>query len=324
LRILVTGGAGYIGSHVCKLLKSNGYSPVVFDSFERGFKRSIKWGDYISGDLREPDSIKAALMSQDFDGVMHFAAFAYVGESIHEPKKYLENNVMGTINLLEAMKNVNTKKLIFSSTCAVYGTPKSSPVTESHAIKPESPYGLSKVMAESVIQQYKDLGIIKPIILRYFNVVGSDPDAEIGECHEPETHILPIAIEAAIGIRDKFVVFGDDYKTKDGTGIRDYIHVNDLASAHIKAYEMIDSLYKEQNVFNLGTEKPYSVLEIIKIVEKVTSSKINLEFEKRREGDAEALYADASNAKKYLSWTPKYPDIEDSILHAHKWLKKFR
>ena len=321
MKILVTGGAGYVGSHVCKLLAAQGHQPVVFDNLERGNRDAVKWGEFILGDLRDSQSIQDAMADASFDGVMHFAAYAYVGESIHEPKKYLENNVMGTINLIDAMVNNNIRRLIFSSTCAVYGTPETSPVSESHAIQPESPYGLSKVMAENVIQQYRKLDLIDPVILRYFNVVGSDPDGEIGECHEPETHIIPIAIEVAMGRRDEFLVFGDNYKTQDGTGVRDYIHVNDLAAAHIKALENISDL-TEHYVFNLGTEMPYSVLEIIKNVEVVTSSKIKLNFVDRREGDAESLYANASLAKKYLSWEPSFPDIRLSILHAYSWFKK--
>lgn len=321
MKILVTGGAGYVGSHVCKLLAKKRHIPVVFDNLERGNREAVRWGDFILGDLRDARSIQNAISSGEFDAVMHFAAFAYVGESIHEPKKYLENNVMGTINLIDAMASNSVRKLIFSSTCAVYGTPESSPVSETHAIQPESPYGLSKVMAESVIQQYRKLGLIDPVILRYFNVVGSDPDGEIGECHDPETHILPIAIEAAMGKRNEFSVFGNDYATKDGTGVRDYIHVNDLASAHIKALENISELV-DFNVFNLGTEKPYSVLEIVEHVEAVIGAKINIDVQGRREGDAEALYANASLAKKYLAWSPDYTDIKSSIQHAYAWAKK--
>ncbi len=321
MNILVTGGAGYIGSHVCKLLAAQGHSVSVFDNIERGSASAVKWGPLIEGDLRDKSSIINAFKNNDFDAVMHFAAYAYVGESMQMPDLYLENNVLGTLNLLAAMNKSGVRKLIFSSTCAVYGSPETIPVTEENEVTPESPYGLSKLMAEQAIFQYQSLGHIEPVIFRYFNIVGSDPECEIGEVHEPETHIVPIALEVAAGIRDEFCVFGKDYCTQDGTCIRDYIHVVDLAQAHINAL----SLKPEKNVkriYNLGNDIPYSVLDIIKLVERVTEKVIPLRYEKRRSGDAEALYASSLRAREELEWEPKYPELDSAINHAWNWLKK--
>lgn len=319
MNILVTGGAGYIGSHVCKLLSQQGHSVSVFDNLERGNASAVKWGPLIKGDLRDKSSIINALEINDFDAVMHFAAYAYVGESMQVPDLYLENNVLGTFNLLAAMKKSGVRKLIFSSTCAVYGSPETIPVTEDHEISPESPYGLSKVMAEQAIFQYQSLGYIDPVIFRYFNIVGSDPECEIGEVHDPETHILPIALEVAAGIREEFCVFGNDYNTKDGTCIRDYIHVVDLAQAHINALSL-KSEKDVKRIYNLGNDIPYSVLDIIKSVENVTGKTIRLKYEKRRGGDAEALYASSSRARKELEWKPKYSELDSAINHAWNWL----
>ena len=273
MKILVTGGAGYIGSHACKLLKEQGHTVVVFDNLERGSRHAVKWGEFILGDLRNKSDILQAMEGANFDAVMHFAAYAYVGESMEKPGMYLENNIYGTLNLLNAMNQCNVKTLIFSSTCAVYGSPDTIPVTEKTGINPESPYGLSKHIAEKLIFQYQDLGLINPIIFRYFNVIGSDPDCEIGEEHDPETHILPIALEVANGDRDAFHVFGKDYNTKDGTCIRDYVHVLDLVQAHIDALK-IKPVKNKQYIYNLGNDIPYSVMDIVSATERVTNKPI--------------------------------------------------
>ena len=315
--ILVTGGGGYIGSHACKKLASLGYSPIVFDNFERGNKDSVIWGDHFVGDLQDENSLNALFEKYSIDAVMHFAAFAYVGESTDNPHMYIKNNVLGTSNLLDAMNKHGVRKMIFSSTCAVYGSPKVIPVSEQSQTKPDSIYGLTKKISEELIFSYMQLGVIDPIVFRYFNVIGSDPNLEIGECHDPETHLIPLAIEAAHK-QTPFNVFGNDYETKDGTCIRDYVHVNDIVDAHIRAltYEGKDI------IFNIGTGQPYSVLEVLRIVEDVVGQKIDIRFSKRREGDAEALFANSTLLQKKLNWSPKYIDIREAIEHAYGWYKK--
>lgn len=316
MNILVTGGAGYIGSHVCKILKEKGFTPIVFDNLSRGFEESVKWGPLFIGDLRNQEKIIEVFEKVKIGAVMHLGALAYVGESMENPHLYFENNVYGTLNLLETMKEKNVKKIIFSSTCAVYGSPADIPVSEDTAISPESPYGTSKLLAEYLINEYKNLGHIDPIIFRYFNVIGSDPDLEIGECHEPETHIVPLAIHAAL-TGEPLHLYGNDYSTKDGTCIRDYLHVNDIATAHCLALEYSSSSSK--HIFNLGNDKPFSVLEIVRLVEEVTKKKINLSLKERRSGDAEALYSSSNDARNYLNWSPHFKNLKESINHAVNW-----
>ena len=316
MNVLVTGGAGYIGSHVCKILKEKGFTPIVFDNLSRGFEESVKWGPLFIGDLRNQEKIIEVFEKVKIGAVMHLGALAYVGESMENPHLYFENNVYGTLNLLETMKEKNVKKIIFSSTCAVYGSPADIPVSEDTAISPESPYGTSKLLAESLINEYKNLGHIDPIIFRYFNVIGSDPDLEIGECHEPETHIVPLAIHAAL-TGEPLHLYGNDYSTKDGTCIRDYLHVNDIATAHCLALEYSSSSSK--HIFNLGNDKPFSVLEIVKLVEEVTKKKINLSLKERRSGDAEALFSSSNNARNYLNWSPHFKNLKECINHAVNW-----
>ncbi len=316
MNVLVTGGAGYIGSHLCKILKEKGFTPIVFDNLSRGFEESVKWGPLYIGDLRNQEKIIEVFEKVKIGAVMHLGALSYVGESMENPHLYFENNVYGTLNLLETMKEKKVKKIIFSSTCAVYGSPADIPVSEDTAISPESPYGTSKLLAESLINEYKNLGHIDPIIFRYFNVIGSDPDLEIGECHEPETHIVPLAIHAAL-TGEPLHLYGNDYSTKDGTCIRDYLHVNDIATAHCLALEYNSSSSK--HIFNLGNDKPFSVLEIVKLVEEVTKKKINLSLKERRSGDAEALFSSSNNARNYLNWSPHFKNLKESINHAVNW-----
>lgn len=320
LRVLVVGGAGYIGSHVCKLLAAAGHSVVVFDNLERGNADAVKWGRLIQGDLRNLQEINNVFSADTYDAVMHFAAYAYVGESVSEPDLYFQNNVVGTLNLLAAMSRHSVSKLVFSSTCAVYGTPSSVPVTEESPLAPESPYGASKLMAEQAIDSYARLGRISPVIFRYFNVIGSDPDGEIGEDHEPETHILPIAVEAAMGERSHFSIYGDDYPTRDGTCIRDYVHVNDLARAHILALNHTPELGR--HVFNLGTGVPLSVKQILDKVDEVSGAKIQRQVNPRREGDAVSLYATAKKANSVLNWKPKHTDISFAVENVISYVKK--
>ena len=319
MKVLVVGGAGYIGSHVCKLLHKKGYKVYVYDNLERGHRSAVKWGPLLEGDLRDSESINSAMTSETFDAVMHFAAYAYVGESVEYPDKYFQNNVCGTLNLLHAMKQAGVKKLIFSSTCAVYGSPKSMPVSEETPIAPDSPYGMSKYMAEQAILSYGMLGYINPVVFRYFNVIGSDPDVEIGEDHDPETHILPLAVNAALGRQSEFSIFGDDYPTPDGTCIRDYLHVNDLALAHIKALHYDSSL--GNHIFNLGTGTPLSVKQILDKVEQVTGGKLHRTILPRRLGDAVALHASAKKANHLLDWFPEYIDVAFAIENVVSYIE---
>ena len=318
MKVLVVGGAGYIGSHACKKLNLEGHEPIVMDNLERGDISSVKWGKFYKGDLRNINDISKVFELEKIDAVMHFAAYAYVGESVEKPDEYFNNNIVGTLNLIQTMKKFKVRKLIFSSTCAVYGTPLTLPVNEETELKPESPYGFSKLIAEYLIKQYMDLGYLDPIIFRYFNVIGSDPEGEIGENHEPETHILPIALEVASNKRDYFYIYGLDYNTKDGTCIRDYVHVNDLVDAHILGLNY-DATTCGNIIFNLGNDVPYSVKDIINKVQDVTGKKINLIESERRNGDAEALYSSSKKATLDLNWKPIFTEISEAIKHAWNW-----
>lgn len=320
-KILVTGGAGYIGSHTVNFLKENNYSPVVFDNLIEGSNKSAIDCEIIEGDLLDAQSINEALNSTQFDGVIHFAAYALAGESMKNPAKYFQNNIMGGINLLEAMKKSNVNKIVFSSTCAVYGFPDSLPVSESESKKPVSVYGESKLMFEQVLKWYDTLFGIKNVSLRYFNASGAALDGSNGEAHKEESHIIPIAFQTALGQRDKFVLFGDDYKTADGTCIRDYIHVLDLASVHLKALEyLFDGGNSE--AFNVGTGHGYSNREILEMVKKVSSRDFTIEIAPRREGDPDAIYADNTKVTKILGWKPEYSDLKTIIESAWKWHSK--
>lgn len=319
-KILVTGGAGYIGSHTVKVLQDQGYEPVVFDNLVNGHRESINC-KFIEGDLLEKDDIINTFKNHTFDGVIHFAAYAAAGESMQIPSKYFENNIMGGINLLEAMKESNVKTLVFSSTCAIYGFPERLPVTESESKKPVSVYGESKLMFEKVLEWYDKLFSIKSICLRYFNASGAALDGSNGELHDPETHLIPVAIEAALGKREKFMMFGNDYNTTDGTCVRDYIHVLDLASVHIKALEYLFAGHSS-DAFNVGTGHGYSNKEILDMVKDVSGKDFEVEIGPRREGDPDAIYADNSKVKEVLGWEPQYSDLKTIVESAWKWHSK--
>lgn len=321
MKVLVTGGAGYIGSHTVRALIDAGHEVVVFDNLAQGHKQSIQDINFVDGDLLNLEDIKKALEGKNFDGVIHFAALALAGESMKDPYAYFRNNVQGGLNLLEAMHAASVKNIIFSSTCAVYGFPDKLPVTEDEKKAPVSVYGESKLMFESVLDWYERVYEIKNVRLRYFNASGDSEDGSIGEEHDPETHIIPIAIEAAMGKRDRFVIFGDDYKTDDGTCVRDYIHVLDLASAHIKALEYLINGGKS-DVFNLGVGKGYSNREILDMVKKVSDKDFKVEIGPRRDGDPDAIYADNSKAKEILGWEPVHSDLETIIKSAWNWHSK--
>lgn len=320
MKFLITGGAGYIGSITNAFIQSQGHETIVFDSLINGHKESVGKTPLIIGDLCNKGEIDAVFQDERFDAVIHFAAFALAGESMERPYDYLRNNINGTLNLLETMRKYDCKTFIFSSTCAVYGFPKTLPVTESSLIHPMSIYAQSKRSCEEIIDWYEQLYGIKNAKLRYFNACGDMPDGSLGEDHAPETHIIPVALQAAITGKP-FFVFGKDYKTPDGTCIRDYIHVVDLADAHVKAVSSIRT-NKESLTVNLGVGHGYSNLEVLKAVEKVTGKTLDIQYKERRAGDPDAIYADNAKAKSILGWVPQYKTIESIIETAWAWHAK--
>lgn len=316
--ILVTGGAGYIGSHACKALARAGYTPVAFDNLVYGHTESVKWGPLEVGDIQDRARLEQVINRYKPEAVMHFAAYAYVGESVLNPGKYYRNNVAGTLTLLEALIDNGINKLIFSSTCATYGVPDVVPVCENQAQKPINPYGASKLMIERILKDYDHAHSLRSISLRYFNAAGADADSEIGEAHNPETHLIPLILDVAAGNSLAIQIFGQDYETPDGTCIRDYIHVSDLADAHILAMNALES-GSATAAYNLGNGQGYSVRQIISAVEKVTGKKINFEICNRRVGDPPKLVGDPSLANERLKWFPKCSNIENIVETAWKW-----
>lgn len=323
--ILITGAAGYIGSHTAINFLNNGYDIVVFDNLENGHIETIdalkKIGkvEFVKGDLRNIDDIETVFKKYDIDAVIHFAAFALVGESVENPSKYYRNNVYGTLNLLDTMIKHNCKKIIFSSTCATYGEPKYTPIDESHPQSPINPYGMSKLMAEKIMEDYDTAYGLKSIRLRYFNVAGCDEKIRVGEWHKPETHLIPNILKSTFGNSQTFKIFGDDYDTPDGTCIRDYVNVEDLAQAHRLAYLYLLKENKS-DIFNLGTQNGNSVKEIFDICEKVLERKIPVQVVERRPGDPAKLFANAAKAKQILNWQPSRT-IEQSIKTAYEYEK---
>ena len=319
--ILVTGGAGYIGSHTNKMLNQEGYDTVVLDNLSRGYENFVKWGEFVKGDIGSKD-IREIFETHDIDAVMHFAAFSSVAESVEHPQMYFKNNYKNTLNLLQVMREFGVDKFILSSTAAVYGNPEKIPITEDQKLKPINPYGHSKFIVEKSLSREAEKGDFNFVSLRYFNAAGCDFDCEVGEYHDPETHLIPLVLDAALGIRDSISIFGTDYNTPDGTCIRDYIHVNDLARAHILAYEYLVNGGKS-DFFNLGNGKGYSVKEIIDTCKKVTGADFKVETVNRREGDPDVLVADSSKVKDVLGWTPQY-DLETIVSSAWDWHKKVK
>ena len=310
--VLVTGGAGYIGSHACKQLSMAGFAPVCFDNLSRGHAELVKWGPLEQGDLNNLDAMAAVIEKHQPVAVMHFAALAYVGESVAEPAMYYRNNVAGSANLLEAMQGLDKPVIIFSSTCATYGEPDSVPMGEDHRQCPVNPYGRSKLMVETMIADMAVSHGFSYVNLRYFNAAGADPDAETGELHDPETHLVPLALQAANGQLDKLQVFGTDYPTPDGTCIRDYIHVSDLADAHVLALRyLLDG--GENASFNLANGHGFSVKEVIEAVERVTALAVPVEMAARRPGDPPALVGDATAIREALGWQPQIASLERII-----------
>jgi UDP-arabinose 4-epimerase len=317
-KILVTGGAGYVGSHACKTLARSGYDPVVYDNLSRGHRDFVRWGPLEEGDLLDGDRLCDVIKRHRPAAVMHFAALAYVGESVREPGVYYRNNVLGSLSLLESMMSCGVAQMVFSSTCAVYGAPAHIPITEAAPLEPINPYGRTKLTVESMLSDFDSAHGLKAASLRYFNAAGADPEAEIGERHQPETHAMPLAISGALGTGPPFRLFGSDYDTPDGTAIRDYIHVNDLASAHVAA---LDYLLKggDTTAVNLGTGRGTSVREVIDSVERVTGRRVALKNSPRRPGDPPVLVADASRARSLFQWTPAFTSIDAVVETAVRW-----
>lgn len=315
MRILVTGGAGFIGSHTAKALKQAGHEPVIFDNFSKGKHFATQDLPVIEADLADIEAVRGAL--DGIDAVLHFAGSIEVAESVANPEKYQQNNVETTKNLLAAMQDMGVNKLIFSSTAAVYGEPQQVPIPEDHPKNPTNPYGATKWEAEALIRASG----ISAVCLRYFNACGADPDGELGENHDPETHLIPRAILAILGNIPPLQIFGDDYPTPDGTAIRDYVHVSDLASAHVLALDYLNN-GGATTEFNVALGTGYSVKQIIDAVEKVTGKEVPKSFGPRREGDPAQLIADASRIRETLGWQPKYSDLETIVGTAWKWFSK--
>lgn len=315
--ILVAGGAGYIGSHLCKMLSKCGYRVIVLDNLSHGYEEFTKYGIFIRGDISDRKLLDQLFDKYPVEAVMHFSAFIEVGESVKEPEKYYFNNTLNTLVLIEAMRRHRVNKFIFSSTAAVYGVPERIPIEEEDKKVPINPYGKSKFMIEQILDDYDKAYSFRSIRFRYFNAAGADPDGEIGEAHQPESHLIPLILQAASGERDSVQIFGTDYPTKDGTAIRDYVHVNDLADAHKKGLEYLLNGGKT-DYFNLGSGCGYSVKEVIETVKKVTGKDFKVVEEQRREGDPPFLIAHSKKAKEILQWEVTY-GLEDIIQTAWNW-----
>ncbi len=318
MNILVTGGAGYIGSHCCKALAQNGLQPVTIDNLVYGHPHFVRWGEFFQGDIGNPAHLKKCFSRHKIDAVMHFAAYAYVGESVQDPLKYYENNLRNTIHLLHAVVENDIKYFVFSSTCATYGNPEKTPIDEKHPLNPVNPYGKTKRMIEEILEDYRAAYGLEYISLRYFNAAGADPDGEIGEDHDPETHLIPLVLDVANGKRTAIKVFGTDYATPDGTCIRDYIHVSDLAQAHILSLQrLMDGA--DSRAYNLGNGRGFSVLEVIERARQISGKEIAVENTGRRPGDPPVLIASNEKAVAELGWKPRYADLDAIISTAWNW-----
>lgn len=321
--ILVTGGAGYIGSCTCKMLAAHHYLPVSYDNLVYGHRQAVQWGPLEEGDLLDTDRLEQVFQTYKPEAVIHFAAFAYVGESVVDPGKYYRNNVCGTVNLLEAMRRNSCRKIVFSSTCATFGIPESLPITETAPQQPINPYGRSKLMIERMLEDYQAAYGIRYVILRYFNAAGADPESETGERHVPETHLIPLVIDAARGKAGSVEIFGTDYNTPDGTAIRDYIHITDLADAHVRSLDLLNRTDRSDH-FNLGTGVGVSVKQIVSCVEQLRGGHVPVVLGPRRAGDPPELIADPRKAKSVLSWQPVNSDLTTIIRTALAWHERDR
>ena len=316
--ILVTGGAGYVGSHACKALARAGYRPITYDRLIHGHREAVRWGPLVEADLADAERLTDTLKRFDVAAVLHFAAFAYVGESVEQPGLYFRNNVANTLTLLEAMRTSAVRHIVFSSTCATYGIPDRVPISESAPQRPVNPYGESKLMVERMLHWYGSAHGFTHAVLRYFNAAGADPEGEIGEHHDPETHLIPLVLQAALGERTQIDVLGTDYPTPDGTAVRDYIHVQDLAEAHVRALDLLLRGGLSITV-NLGTGAGHSVREVIAAAERVTGRRVPRREAPRRFGDPPVLVADPARARELLGWTPKLSDLDTILKTAWAW-----
>lgn len=315
--VLITGGAGYIGSHVNKLLSARGVETVVLDSLVTGHADFLKWGDFVRGDIMHPAALDAAFAQKPIDAVLHFASYIAVGESVEDPNKYYLDNVAGTLHLLDAMVRHGVRRLVFSSSASVYGEPEQERIDEAHPMRPLSPYARSKAMVEQMLEDYHRAHGLASCRLRYFNAAGADPDGEIGERHVPETHLIPLVLHAALGLRKDIAIFGTDYATPDGTCVRDYIHVSDLAEAHALALDWLAG--GETRAFNLGNGNGYSVREVIDVARAVTGRDIAVREAERRPGDSPVLVASSERARAELGWAPRFGDLETIVRTAWDW-----
>ena len=319
--ILVTGGAGYIGSHTCKALSVAGYTPVAYDNFVYGHDWAVKWGPLERGDILDHARLKHALDKHKPTAIIHFAAYTNVGESVTDPGKYYINNVAGSLSLLQAARDHGISSIVFSSSCATYGVPQTTPISESHIQNPVNPYGCSKLMIERMLADFGVAHKMQSVSLRYFNAAGADADGEIGEDHEPETHLIPLVLDAAAGKRPEITIFGSDYDTPDGTCIRDYIHVSDLADAHVLALKALEQGLST-TAFNLGNGQGYSVQQLIDVAAQVTKKNIPVKLGPRRAGDPARLVGDASKVIQELGWVPKIPQLDQIISTAWNWHRR--
>lgn len=317
MKVLVVGGAGYVGSHTAKALYQAGYTPVVFDNLSLGHRWAVKWGPLVEGDILDTSTLLSTMLEQRVEAVIHFAANAYVGESMEQPGQYFRNNVVGTLNLLEAMREAGVRNVVFSSSCATYGLPEQLPIPEDHPQRPINPYGESKRMGERLLHWFGECHGLRWVSLRYFNAAGADPEGELGERHDPETHLIPLVIGAALGSHPPVRIFGTDYPTPDGTAIRDYIHVSDLARAHVKALEYLLA-GGPSNTFNLGTGTGYSVRQVIRVVEQVGGCRVPFVEAPRRPGDPPELVADPAKAERVLGWRADW-GLEGIVQTAWRW-----
>lgn len=318
--ILVVGGAGYIGSYMCKCLSGSGYVHIVLDNLVYGHREAIKWGPFFEGSIADSKLLNQIFSDYHIDAVMHFAAFCYVGESVANPDKYYRNNVANTLNLLEMMVKKNVRNFIFSSSCAVYGEPEHIPITEQHIKTPINPYGKSKLMVEQILEDFQSAYGLESVIVRYFNAAGADPDGELGEDHNPETHLISLVLQTVLGKIESISIFGDDYKTEDGTCIRDYIHIADLAQAHLLALKRL--LYGlPGGKYNLGNGSGYSVKEVIETAQNITGRSILVRMAERRPGDPSVLVGSSKKAIDELGWKPEFPDLHSIIETAWNWHK---
>ncbi|MGK7933212.1 MAG: UDP-glucose 4-epimerase GalE [Microcystaceae cyanobacterium] len=322
--ILVTGGAGYIGSHAVQTLQKSGYNVIILDNLVYGHQDIVDNAlkvPLIVGDINDRFLLDEIFSTYDITAVMHFSAYIFVGESVSDPAKYYRNNVVGTLTLLEAMVAASIKNFVFSSTCATYGLPQTIPLTENHPQNPINPYGWTKLMVEQILKDFHRAYGLKSVIFRYFNASGASPEGDLGEDHNPETHLIPLVLQTALGLRDAISIFGTDYDTPDGTCVRDYIHVVDLAQAHILGLEYLLN-GGESESFNLGNGNGFSVKEVIETATQVTNKEIKVEIGDRRAGDPPYLVGSSEKAQKILGWKPQYSDLKDTIAHAWQWHQK--